>query len=92
MSKLTELARNEDCIRCGKTGETRACHYCGYRQHTYGKGRGIKCDDLLTAHFCQDCDDLFSEKSYHLWPGGSKSVDRSEQFLHWIMMTRIRHA
>lgn len=87
---LREQARNSPCVRCGREGETRVCHMNGYRASSYGKGRGIKCHDLATAFFCQACDDLFSEKNYHLWPGGSKSVDRSEQFLHWIMMTRIR--
>jgi hypothetical protein len=36
----------------------------------YGKGRGLKCDDTLTAEFCQGCDDLFSEKNYGKWEGG----------------------
>lgn len=90
MSKLTKAARNQPCIRCGKEGETRACHFNGFRAHSYGKGRGIKCDDIATAEFCQTCDDDFSEKNYAKWPGGSKSVERSEEFLHWIMMTNIR--
>lgn len=89
--KLLKAAKDCTCIRCGKPNETRACHYNGFRQHVYGKGRGIKCSDSLTAHFCQACDDLFSEKNYHAWPGGSKSIERSEEFLHWIFMTRIRH-
>lgn len=88
--KLTNAARFQPCIRCGREGETRACHYNGYRQHVYGKGRGIKCDDTMTAEFCQACDDLFSEKNYPLWEGGSKSIERSEEFLHWIMMTNMR--
>ena len=90
MSKLTAAARDQDCIRCGRPGETRACHYNGWRSHAFGKGRGIKCDDLATAEFCQACDLLFSESSYHLWEGGSKSVDRSEQFLFWITISNIR--
>lgn len=90
--KLTDAARHEPCIRCGKIGETRACHYNGYRAHQYGKGRGIKCDDLMTAEFCQACDDLFSEKNYPQWLGGSKSINRSEEFLHWIALSNIRRA
>lgn len=92
MSKITESARHQSCIRCGMEGETRACHNNGFRAHAYGKGRGIKCHDLATAEFCQSCDDLFSEKNYHLWPGGSKSIERSEEFLHYILLTIIRRA
>lgn len=88
--KLRDSARGEECIRCGRSGETRACHYNGFRQHVYGKGRGIKCADTMTAEFCQACDDLFSEKNYGQWESGSKSVERSEEFLHWIAMTNIR--
>lgn len=88
--KMLDEARDRPCIRCSRPGETRPAHYCGFRQHAYGKGRGIKADDTMTAEFCQACDDLFSEASYHLWPGGSKSVERSEEFLHWVAMTNIR--
>lgn len=88
--KLLRDAQHRPCIRCGRPGETRAAHYNGFRAHQYGKGRGIKCADNMTAEFCQTCDDLFSEANYHRWPGGSKSVERSEEFLHFIMLTQIR--
>jgi hypothetical protein len=88
--KYLNDAKNYPCIRCGKDGETRGCHYNGIRQHQYGKGRGIKCADNMIADFCQSCDDLLSEKNYPLWEGGSKSIERSEEFLHWIAMTAIR--
>jgi len=85
----TEGARYAPCVRCGKEGETRAAHYCGFRSYAYGKGWGIKCDDDLTAYFCHTCDDDFSESSYHKWPDGSKDIERSEEFMHWINMTTI---
>lgn len=85
-------AEHRPCIRYDREGETRNCHYNGFRQHVYGKGRSIKADDSMTAEFCQACDDLFSEKSYPKWVGGSKSIERSEEFLHWIAMTNIRRA
>lgn len=90
--KITQAARNVSCIRCGRDGETRACHYNGFRQHMLGKGRGLKAADTMTAEFCQACDDLFSEKNYPKWEGGSKSTERSEEFLFWIAMTNIRRA
>ena len=79
------------CIRCGKIGETRRCHYNGLRQHMLGKGRGIKCNDLAVAEFCHDCDQRYSEASYNAWEGGSKSVERSEELLYFIIMTIIRN-
>jgi len=84
--KLTNSARDQDCIRCGKDGETRACHYNGQRQHQYGKGRGIKCSDLMTAEFCHTCDQEFSEGSQEwLHPD-----ERDAEFFHWINLTNIR--
>lgn len=90
LKTLTDSAAGKTCIRCTRYGETRACHYCGFRAYAYGKGRGIKANDLMTAEFCQECDDLFSEANYDKWDGGSKSVERSEEFLHWVAMTNIR--
>lgn len=88
--KMLDAARDNPCIRCGRTGETRNAHYCGFRSYSYGKSRGMKADDSVTAHFCQACDDLFSEKNYDKWPGGSKDIERSEEFLHYIALTNIR--
>lgn len=88
--KLLDSCEHLPCIRCGRPGETRACHYNGDRQHQYGKGRGHKCADNMTSDFCHACDDLFSEHNYKAWPGGSKDIERSEEFLHWISMTAIR--
>jgi len=55
---------------------------------SYGKGRGIKCNDLATAEFCYECDQRFSEGSID--PIWESKWERSEEFLHWIMMTNIR--
>ena len=88
--KRDKLAEHRPCIRCGRPGETRRAHYNGLRQHSYGKGRGIKCNDVAVAEFCQHCDDRFSEANYPLWEDGSKSIERSEEFLHWCMLTQIR--
>ena len=88
---MLDAARNMPCIRCGKVGETRACHYNGPRQHDFGKGRGQKCSDLMTSEFCDDCDRVFSEGKcvVNAPPIEAKWV-RSEDFLYWIAMTNIR--
>ena len=92
MTNLRKLADGMPCVRCGLVGETCLRHYNGFRAHSYGKGRGIKCSDIAAAEMCQACNDLFDEKNYHLWPGGSKSIERSEEFLHYCMMTNIRRS
>lgn len=87
MSKITEASRDSVCIRCNKPGAY-SCHYSGPRQHDYGKGRGIKANDLMTAEFCHGCDREFTEGSTSI--GWANKWERSEEFLHWICMTNIR--
>lgn len=90
-SRITKSAKGQPCIRCGvDDGTIRCCHYNGFRAESYGKGRGIKCHDLASAELCSECDDMLSESNYHLYPGGSKNIERSELFLHLIIRTNIR--
>lgn len=86
MSKLTNSSKGVTCIRCGAP-EAYSCHYNGPRQHSYGKGRGKKCNDLTTAEFCYKCDQIFTEGSTKEF---ENKWDRSECFLHWVMLTNIR--
>lgn len=92
LSKADREAQHRPCIRCGRPGETRNSHYCGWRAHQLGKGRGIKASRQAMAEFCQACDDLFGEHGYSRWPGGSKSIERSEEFLFYVVLTLIRRA
>lgn len=83
--KYLDAAEGQSCVRCGKQdGTIVGCHYTGLRQHTYGKGRGIKCSDAATADLCMECHAYFDQ------PQQRKSVDASEEFLHCIMLTIIR--
>ncbi len=87
MNKLTQSSKEMTCIRCDNPNAT-SSHYNGPRQHDYGKGRGIKCNDLATAEFCYKCDQIFSEGSTSaIW---ASKWERSEEFLHFIMLTNIR--
>ncbi len=87
MSKITKASKGSTCINCGADGAY-SCHFNGPRQHDYGKGRGIKCHDLATAELCYDCDQMFTEGSTNsMW---ESKWERSEHFLHLIMMTNIR--
>ena len=83
MSTITKSARGNNCIKCGAP-DAYACHYNGIRQHSFGKGRGIKANDLMTAEFCHKCDQEFTEGSIN---GFDDKTDRSEQFMFWVCMT-----
>ncbi|MCB1757522.1 MAG: hypothetical protein KDJ38_18515, partial [Gammaproteobacteria bacterium] len=87
MNKLTDQARHYPCIRCGRPDETRAAHYNGLRQYMLGKGRGIKCCDIASAHLCHSCDQLFTEGHNENW---DNTTERSEEFLFWCLMTAKR--
>jgi hypothetical protein len=83
--KYTDAAKGQACVRCGaKDGTVVPCHYTGLRQHTYGKGHRIKCTDVATADLCSTCHVYFDQ------PTERKSVERSEEFLHCILLTVIR--
>ena len=94
--KMLDDAANQSCIRCSKEGETRAAHYNGAGQLMYGKGRGQKCSDFMTAEFCHSCDQQFSEGHMPDWyysigcPPEYLEDIRAAEFLHWIAMTNIR--
>ena len=42
------------CMNCGAPAQDMA-HYSGFRQHEFGKGRGVKCDDYFSAPQCRSC-------------------------------------
>ena len=85
MSKLTKASKGMDCIRCDAP-DAYSCHFNGTYQHWYGKGRGIKANDLATAEFCYKCDQKHSE-GVNIY---ANQEERDAQFLHFIMMTNIR--
>jgi hypothetical protein len=83
--KYLDSAEGRSCIRCGRANATIvACHYTGIRQHTYAKGFRVKCHDICTADFCSDCHRYFDN------PMMRKSIEASEEFLHYIMLTILR--
>ena len=87
MSKITESAKGQSCIKCNAP-DAFAAHYNGPRQHSYGKGRGRKCHDLASAEFCHRCDQEFTEGSQDdRW---MNKWERSEEFLFYVTLTNIR--
>ncbi len=92
--KLLQAANGEPCIRCGSYQGVSSCHYAGFRQHAYGKGRGIKCSDLMTAYLCGDCHKYFDEytsmKGLIALHNQQRYIELSEEFLHLVALTNIR--
>lgn len=85
MSKLRAAANGQPCIRCyAQDGTICLAHYCGPRQHDYGKGRGIKGEDAAGADLCVRCHQYFDNYE------SGNTVERSEEFLHLCMLTVIR--
>lgn len=89
--KIMADARSEGnvCIRCGSVGTVCGRHYNGLMQHSFGKGRGIKCHPFLVADFCQDCDAEFQEGSVPKTNYEAR-IAYSEDFMHWCFLTLIR--
>lgn len=87
-------AEGQLCVRClhhGKysTEKTVAAHYHGPRKEAYGGGGSSKASDLASAHLCDECHALFD--SDDLADGGWESKwERSEELLHWCMVTILR--
>ena len=60
MSKITQLARGESCVRCGvRDGTVVAAHLNGPLASILGRGLGKKPHDLFCADLCVRCHDVF---------------------------------
>lgn len=84
--KLLALAKNRTCVACHIGDDTIvAAHYQGYRSHAYGKGRGIKPHDAMSAQLCfkchgeADCSGLAKGR-----------IEHSAAFLRYIIVTHLR--
>jgi len=79
--KLLNASNGRPCARCGRQdGTIVRCHYTGFRQHSFGKGRGIKADDHCSADLCKSCHAYFDNPKQH------KSIEASEEFMYLILM------
>lgn len=85
--KLRDAARDEPCVACGADdGTVVLAHYTGIRQHSFGKGRSIKGSDIAAAPLCLKCHAFYDQ------PLERKSIERSEEFLFFIVMHLIQAA
>ena len=82
---FTNKSKGNTCINCGAP-DAYAAHYNGIWQHAFGKGRGIKCNDLATADFCKKCDDQHSE-GVNIY---SSNEERDQMWFKFIMLTNFR--
>ena len=85
--KLLSAARDcPHCMMCQKhnDGTIVAAHYQGLRQHSFGKGTGIKPTDSATAFICSHCHDKVDGRmNWHI----IDKTERSEEFLFAIVQT-----
>ena len=87
---LLQAAKDESCVKCGSYEGVSSCHYTGFRQALYGKGRGIKCSDLMSAYLCMECHRYYDEYLSVENTTIEESALVSEDFLHCIALTNIR--
>jgi len=84
-SALLKLANEIPCcVRCYKPneGDVVAAHYQGIRSHLFGKGRGIKPTDIVTAYLCAKC-----HQELDTYSNDEESLIRSEEFMFYILIT-----
>lgn len=98
MRKTLRTAKGQSCIKCGTNdGTIVSAHYCGPMQHRLGSGKGLKANDLATAHLCHSCHAEFDQYLTVTAKPGTvehriQELERSELFLALVIQTRIRDA
>jgi hypothetical protein len=87
--EMLASARGQACICCNSMdGTVVAAHYTGFRQHSLGKGTGIKCGDIFTAHLCRKCHAKFDSLDISTFIDRyMRKIDQSEQFMFLILKT-----
>lgn len=86
MTKLTQLAKDQPCVRCESIEGVVLCHYTGVRRLSLGGGYGIKVADIAGAHMCGSCHEHMDRLSRNK----AKKWEHSEEFLYYVVLTVIR--
>ena len=95
LTKLLRSRKDRPCADCGLPGTDNA-HYTGLRQHWFGKGRGIKGHDLMTAYLCRKCHvelDLYLDNKHPQQKDITliqRRIVASEYFLFLVAKTLIQ--
>ena len=58
--KLLDAAKGQSCQNCGADDGTIVCAHSNLYED--GKGKGMKADDLMTAHLCARCHDWYDQR------------------------------
>jgi hypothetical protein len=66
--KLTQAAKDQACQNCGAEDGTIVCAHSNLYED--GKGKGMKADDLMTAHLCVRCHDWYDQRKTTQDPSG----------------------
>jgi hypothetical protein len=61
--KLRDAAQHYNCVLCGASGTTVAAHA---NSHKFGKGMGIKSEDMFCSYVCQYHHDVIDGRQGHL--------------------------
>ena len=77
---LAAVGALKQCVRCGAPGE-QVAHYSGTYSSVFGKGRGVKASDAMTAKLCRQCHEHFDG-----YKAGNDD-ERSIEFLLCILRT-----
>ena len=96
--KYLDGAKGQTCVRCNKPlAETVvAAHLTGLRAQEFGKGKGIKAQDIMTADLCDECHEMMDK--YLTGDNYSdthpekyvRKLSHSEAFLTYILRTIVR--
>ena len=81
--KPIKSAKGKTCVKCGANDMVVAAHYSGYRKFQYGFGRGLKVNDLVTAYLCHKCHSEMDGVR------GQGDIAHSEEFLHYVILSRL---
>jgi hypothetical protein len=80
---LTQSARDESCVACGVHDGTIVWAHSNEMEH--GKGKGIKCHDLLGNYLCCRCHAAYDQ-------GPEPRAMKRAWFREWYPKTMVRVA
>lgn len=80
--KLTQLARDEECVNCGAQDGTVV--WCHSNLSEHGKGMGIKAHDCMGMFLCSICHHQLDQG--FMW----SKEEKRERIFKWICQTHIR--
>lgn len=66
--KLLDAAKGQSCQNCGADDGTIVCAHSNLYED--GKGKGMKADDLMTAHLCCRCHEWYDQRKHGQDPSG----------------------